>query len=99
MNTFAMPAPATPRRRWYHEPMMWLVVGGPLVVVVAALITVFIAMKHADPVLPRQAPAVRVDPAALQQLSPEERAAAELSVMPAGKARNHVMSPNPPREP
>ena len=78
---------------------MWLVVGGPLVVVVAAIATAVIAMKHADPVLPRQAPAVRIDPAALQQLSPEERVAAELSVMPAGKARNHVMSPNPPREP
>ena len=70
-----------------------------LTVVVAALITVYIAVRHADPVLPRPAPAVRVDPATLQQLSPEERAAAELSVMPAGKARNHVMSPNPPREP
>jgi len=99
MNTFAMPAPATPPRRWYHEPIMWLVVGGPLVVVVAALVTVVIAVKYADPVLSRQVPAVRIDPAALQQLSPEERAAAELSVLPAGKARNHVMSPNPPKEP
>ena len=99
MNTVAMPIAATPARRWYHEPMMWLVVGGPLVVVVAAIATAVIAMKYADPVLPRQAPAVRVDPAAMQQLSTtEERVAAELSVMPAGKARNHVMSPNPPRE-
>lgn len=32
---------------------MWLVVGGPLVVVVAGLTTVWIALRSADTVLPR----------------------------------------------
>ncbi len=31
--------------------MMWLVVGGPLLVVVAAIATAVIAMRGADPVL------------------------------------------------
>jgi hypothetical protein len=31
--------------------MMWLVVGGPLAVVVAAIITAVIAIRGADPVL------------------------------------------------
>jgi uncharacterized protein len=34
--------------------MMWLVVGGPAVVVVAALMTVWIAVRSADVVLPRE---------------------------------------------
>lgn len=39
---------------WWREPMMWLVVGGPLLVVIAGLTTVWIAMKSADEVLPHQ---------------------------------------------
>ena len=38
-------------RVWWREPMMWLVVGGPLAVVVAAVITAVIAIRGADPVL------------------------------------------------
>jgi uncharacterized protein len=40
-------------KAWWKEPMMWLVVGGPAVVVVAALSTVWIAVQSADTVLPR----------------------------------------------
>lgn len=36
---------------WWQHRMMWLVVGGPLAVVVAALITAVIAIRGADPVL------------------------------------------------
>lgn len=36
---------------WWKFPIVWLVVGGPLLVVVAALITVVIAVRHVDPVL------------------------------------------------
>lgn len=50
--------PALPRELphdpspWWRHRMMWLVVGGPLVVVVAALATVVIAVQGADDVLP-----------------------------------------------
>lgn len=36
---------------WWREPMLWLVVGGPAVVVVAALVTGFIAWRGADTVV------------------------------------------------
>ncbi len=46
---------------------MWLVVGGPVVVVVAGLATVGIAVKYPDPVLPRDA-MMRQFPAVLMAL-------------------------------
>lgn len=39
------------RMGWWREPVMWLVVGGPAVVVVASFITLTLAVKHPDPVL------------------------------------------------
>lgn len=36
---------------WYRLPIVWMVIGGPAFVVVAALFTVFIAVKNVDPVL------------------------------------------------
>lgn len=36
---------------WWHTPWMWLVVGGPAVVVVAGFITLAIAIVGADPVI------------------------------------------------
>ena len=53
MTTRIAPAPASdpaPSPWWKHS-MMWLVVGGPLVVVVASFITLGLAIKHPDPVL------------------------------------------------
>lgn len=37
---------------WWRHRMMWLVVGGPLVVVVAVIATAVIAIQGADDVLP-----------------------------------------------
>jgi uncharacterized protein len=36
---------------WYRYPMVWLVVGGPAVVVVAGIVTAVIAYHGADPVV------------------------------------------------
>ena len=36
---------------WWKFPIVWLVVGGPLIVVVASLNMVAIAVRHVDPVL------------------------------------------------
>lgn len=36
---------------WYREPWMWLVVGGPVVVVIAGFITLYLAMHGADKVV------------------------------------------------
>lgn len=36
---------------WWRVGMVWLVVGGPLAVVVAATVTAVIAVRGADPVI------------------------------------------------
>lgn len=80
-------------RPWYAEPYVWLVIGGPLVVVVASVITITLAVRNADPVLERKS-AATINAEALQRLSEEERAAVlSTSLEPAQKVRNHVASP------
>lgn len=49
------------RPPWYKLPIVWLVIGGPLVVVIASLITVGIAVKNVDPVLDTSAKNTPVD--------------------------------------
>lgn len=64
--------PEAPKRPAWKEPLVWLVVGLPASVVVAGVITVVIAVRGADPVLP-------TTPAAQQ---------ADRALTPAMKARN-----------
>ena len=73
------PSEADQKRPWWRYPIVWLVIGGPLLVVVASLITAGIAIRNVDPVLdtsagevtsPNEAPAVKArnhaaDPAPL----------------------------------
>lgn len=70
------PVPAC--RPWWREPMLWLVLGGPAVVVVAALATAAIAWQGAD--RPLEEP-------------PAARRAGDPALQPAVKARNHAASP------
>jgi hypothetical protein len=44
----------SPRDPWWRVGMVWLVIGGPAVVVVAAIATAVIAIKGADPVISTQ---------------------------------------------
>lgn len=96
--TAPLPSKAQPSRRWYQEPYVWLVLGGPLAVVVASMITIYLAVSGADPVLDRSATAVRVNPAAVQPLTPDERVAAERAMLPAGQGRNHAVTPALPKD-
>lgn len=43
----ADPAPLT----WWRVPMVWLVIGGPAIVVVASFVTLALAILNPDPVL------------------------------------------------
>ncbi len=36
---------------WWRYPIVWMVIGGPAVVVVASIFTASLAIKHVDPVL------------------------------------------------
>ena len=65
---------------WWRVGMVWLVVGGPLSVVVASLVTAAIAVAGAEEVLTRPAPSLDADQAHL---------------LPAVQARNHAATPKP----
>lgn len=41
-----------PDQPWWRHGMLWLVLGGPAVVVVAGFATLAIALAHPDPVIP-----------------------------------------------
>lgn len=83
--------PATlpvPSRRWWQEPMVWLVIGGPLSVVVASIASAVIAWKHIDPVIldPQQG-RVHVQDDMSRTADPKDPLA------PAKSARNHAVTP------
>lgn len=46
MNT--QPSSATPSAPWWRFPIVWLVVAGPLAVVVAGVVTAILAIDGAD---------------------------------------------------
>ena len=73
---------------WWKVPHMWMVVGGPLVVVVAALATFVIAVRNPDPVLNKID--YERELAAAQKLEGQARAAALSGLQPAQQARNHA---------
>ncbi|MDO5693340.1 MAG: nitrogen fixation protein FixH [Pseudomonadota bacterium] len=68
---------------WWKHGYMWLVVGGPLVVVVASFITLYLAISRPDPVYSK-----KQDPYTAIQQPANEVGKAELA--PAMQARNHV---------
>ena len=93
MSAMTAPPPVQPppARPWYRQPYVWMVIGGPLIVVVASLITVTIAVRNADTVLPREAvPASTV--VVPDRLTPEEQLQAEKALLPANQGRNHAAS-------
>ena len=67
---------------WWRHGMMWMVIGGPAVVVVAAVVTAVIAIRGAD---------IVVDETGAERGSVPSEAYA-----PAIKARNHVVTPKAP---
>lgn len=41
----------TQRARWYREPWPWILMSGPVIVIIAGLVTAWIAYNYGDPVL------------------------------------------------
>jgi uncharacterized protein len=68
-------SPALP---WWRYGHVWLVVLGPVVVVVASLVTGAVAMKGADVVMDH----------------PSQVSGTERGLVPAHQARNHAATPN-----
>lgn len=68
---------------WWTFPIVWMVIGGPAIVVVAGIATAVIAWKHVDPVLDTSAPqAQSLQPNEVPALVGRNRAA-ENAVTPA----------------
>jgi len=76
---------------WWRVPQMWLVIGGPAIVVVACAITITIAFSINDPVLDKNA--YQRDLAFANQLEGQARIDALAKLQPAHQARNHAASP------
>jgi hypothetical protein len=70
--------PDAQHQPWWRFGMLWLIIGGPLAVVVASLITAAIAVSGAEEVLTRPAPSLN---------------AKEAHLLPAVQARNHAATP------
>lgn len=76
---------------WWRVPQMWLVVGGPAVVVIGCIVTITIAVRNPDPVLDKAV--YERDLAAAKSLEGQAREQAIIGLQPAHQARNHAASP------
>lgn len=85
------PIPSETPEPWWRVGPMWLVVGGPAVVVVAAIATAVIAINGADPVLDKAAYQATLEQA--RRLQGQQRNDALIGLQPAHQARNHAASP------
>lgn len=36
-------------QKWFQNPYVWLIIGGPALVIVASFITLYLAITHPDP--------------------------------------------------
>ncbi len=75
-----------PSRPWWRYGHMWLVVGGPLIVVVASFVTLWLAIRTPDPVY-TDADDIRVRGSATMQPADGQEGP---SMAPAMQGRNHA---------
>jgi hypothetical protein len=71
-----------PGKPWWTFPIVWMVIAGPAIVVVAAIATAVIAWKNVDPVLDTTPDQVQLKSSELPALVGRNRAA-ENGVQPA----------------
>lgn len=78
MTQMQHPVPAQP---WWRFGHVWLIIAGPLIVVIAGFVTLWLAIRTPDPVITlddrRPGQALQADPA---------------SAAPAMQARNHAQT-------
>ncbi len=73
---------------WWRFPIVWLVVGGPALVVVASFVTLWLAITHPDPVL-HEPSAEAADLRSIDERS-HPTAGTPAHLLPALQARNHA---------
>ncbi len=76
---------------WWRYGHMWLVVGGPAAVVVASLVTGWIALRGADTLVDENyyRSGIEIN----KTLAPDR------ALLPALQGRNHAATPTPPAAP
>lgn len=73
---------------WWRYPMVWMVIGGPLSVVIASVASAVIAWKHIDPVITTSSGGViRPGDEMAPKLNPKN------ALAPALQGRNHAATP------
>lgn len=89
MNTTAIPTSKNglDTQPWWRYGHLWLVIAGPAVVVVAAFITLWLAVTRPDPVIDEN---YYEDGLNINQTLGDEKAKA---LLPAEKGRNHAATP------
>ncbi|MGE5117905.1 MAG: hypothetical protein ACM3N6_15585 [Betaproteobacteria bacterium] len=80
--------PAQAATPWWRVPTVWMVLAGPIAVVVASCVTAVIAWRHIDPVITET-------PAGTLRAADEVAAPADPKdpLAPALRARNHAALP------
>lgn len=73
----------TPAPPWWKFGHVWLVIAGPAIVVVAAFVTLYLAISHPDPVLPKDYDRQGIE-------ADKSLANPGASMAPAVEARNHA---------
>lgn len=74
---------------WWHYGYVWLVIGGPLVVIIASFITLYFAIKTPDPVIENYY---------VKGMEINKTLEAEAALAPAMKARNHAQTGVTPKD-
>lgn len=72
---------------WWRHGHVWLVIAGPVAVVVAGVATVLIALRHPDPVL--------AEDYYRRGIEMNRTLARDKALMPALQGRNHAATPAP----
>ena len=96
-NTQAIPHAASLKsdQKWYQNPFVWLVIGGPLLVVVASFITLYLAITHPDPAIDDY---YRKGIEINKTLDAQGQDVQSESMAPAIQARNHAQTGLKPAE-
>ncbi len=82
---------------WWKEPYVWLVIGGPLIVVVAAIYTAVIAVRNPDPLVDRNASQQAGVSVTTEHTQQSGYDAALAKLQPAIQGRNHAAAPVVPK--
>lgn len=77
---------------WWHYGYVWLIIAGPLLVIIAGFITLYLAISRPDPVVDEDYYRKGIE---INKTLNERRD----SLAPAGQARNHAATGIKPAQP